>query len=112
MSLSLPRCLHALVAYTHSQWLRQYREIYKSSGKTEEEQEEALEKQREKMEALSGEELSKHARETFYKLLKKYDAAIRHEGNRVGRMKIPKPVKKDRKSKKQKTRKKTSSEEL
>lgn len=57
------------------------------------------------MDLMEGEELSKYARETFYKLLKKYDSAIRHEGFRVGRSKIPKPVKSDKskKSKEEKT---------
>ena len=63
------------------------------------------------MSALTGPELSKHARETFYKLLKKYDGAIRHEGSRAGRTKIPKPVRPDRKKQK-KRNKKIPEEEL
>ncbi|GMH92435.1 hypothetical protein TrVE_jg3645 [Triparma verrucosa] len=77
-----------------------YRKIYRSSDKNDEEQEEAVQKLKDKMDLLDGDGLRSFARDTFYKLLKKYDNAIRHEGWREGRSKIPKPVKEKKKKKK------------
>ncbi|GMI04872.1 hypothetical protein TrLO_g15125 [Triparma laevis f. longispina] len=79
-----------------------FRKIYRSSDKSEEEQEEAVQKLKDKMDLLDGDELQSYARDTFYKLLKKYDNAIRHEGWREGRNKIPKPVKQKKKKKDEK----------